>query len=283
MTPVPVRPLAASVLARRALAGHRRPRVAGVYDHGVALDTGAPDGLVWCGPRATGLLPSHLVLRDDDVRRLAGTLRVGDAVPVADGGGGDASIVLDGVRTFDVVLDAAGADGPRRAGVARVAAWLRRRSAPAGLGVAPASLLAPGEAHAHAFLRAIGAADPAALRPWIGRGAGSTPAADDMLLGALAWQWGAAGPRAPLATALASLASELDTLTTRTSACHLRWAMAGRSAGHLAALLRALAADAAPRLPHRVQRVARHGATSGIDTLVGLVLAATLDAGGPAR
>jgi hypothetical protein len=108
-------------------------------------------------------------------------------------------------------------------------------------------------------------ADPDRL---LGRGPGLTPAGDDALVGYIAMAaharaaWGLPDP-APLAAALAARAPGR---TTRVSAALLAAAADGRYAPVLGAVCRA-GPDA---LPAAVARLAAIGATSGLDTLVGV-------------
>ena len=70
-----------------------------------------------------------------------------------------------------------------------------------------------------------------------------------------------------------ALLPELDRLTTAAGATYLRAALQGAFGGDLLAFVRALPHLPADRPFHRAMRVARHGATSGIDSLIGFVAA----------
>lgn len=273
----PIRPLAVSRLARIALAANPRPRVAGVFERGLALEAGGTHGLVFCGTRSSGLLPSQLVLRKLDLAYLVAACDPGDVLPLraieADG----ATMQLDEVRTFDVPPLPRLAAAPVYPAMATLDDWLRMRRDASGLGEAMDVLLRPGHGLAEAFTEVVEAGDGGRLRRWIGRGSGSTPAGDDMLVGALAWLQATRGPHAALAHGLRALEREFDRLTTRTSAGYLRCALGGRFAGDVVALLRAVARGRREGIVHRATRLAAHGATSGTDVLAGLVLAARVD------
>ena len=102
----------------------------------------------------------------------------------------------------------------------------------------------------------------------LGRGPGLTPSGDDVLIGFIAMcahahrEWGLPDP-APLAAALAAIA---PARTTAVSAALLSEAAHGRFAPVVGAVCRAGPAD----LPAALARLAVVGATSGLDTLVGV-------------
>ena len=117
----------------------------------------------------------------------------------------------------------------------------------------------------------------------LGRGPGLTPGGDDALLGYIAMaahahgEWGLPDP-GPLAEALAARAPDR---TTRVSAAMFAAAAVGRFAPVVGAACRAGPAD----LPAALARLAAVGATSGLDTLVGVGAACGLSrppAPGPA-
>lgn len=111
----------------------------------------------------------------------------------------------------------------------------------------------------------------------IGRGPGSTPAGDDVLIGMLAVLHsrcsGAAGSVA--AVRLARLIAPLLPTTTDISAHLLRQAMNGLFGRSLHELMLALTGDPPrPRLIDAVRQVVETGATSGADACVGVIAAA---------
>lgn len=257
------RPLAASALALDLLAAGL-PRVQAVHASGLSLAAPGRSGVCWLGGIGRGLLPLHVVLRERDLAGLLPRVEVGAPL----------RLDLAGVRVFELRL-AAGAAAPSRAALDAVAAWLRARPEPCGLGTSVAAALAPA-ARVRCTLALVasgGSEADAALRELVGRGAGSTPAGDDMLVGALAHALATVGPAAPLARALRRLAPEFDRLTTAAGATYLRAALAGSFGSDLLAFVRALPQEPVARALQRAMRVAAHGATSGIDTLIGFVAA----------
>jgi len=116
---------------------------------------------------------------------------------------------------------------------------------------------------------------PAATR-MLGRGAGLTPSGDDVLMGAIAMAahghgaWGVPD-LAPLAGALAALAPGR---TTAVSAALLRAAARGRFAPVVGSVCRATPET----LPSALRRLAAVGASSGLDTAVGMGLVCAMGA-----
>lgn len=163
-----------------------------------------------------------------------------------------------------------------RANVAAAGQWLRSRPMALGLGATAADLLAPAGRWRNllaALQRGTSPAEPA-LRALIGRGAGSTPAGDDLAIGALAYGWATQGREAPLVAAVRALDAELSALTTALGATYLRAAARGEFGSHLVAWVRTLWRASPLRAQALAMRVAQHGATSGFDTLTGFVAAA---------
>ena len=167
----------------------------------------------------------------------------------------------------------------------RIAARAIAGAAPGPPGAEPAVLLAhlaavpgyPERAAALAVLadplrRALAdGADPLpAATTMLGRGPGLTPSGDDVLTGAIAIaahahrEWGLPDP-APLADALAALAPGR---TTAVSVAFLRAAARGRFAPVVGAVCRATP----DTLPAALRRLAAVGASSGLDTAVGIGL-----------
>jgi hypothetical protein len=163
-----------------------------------------------------------------------------------------------------------------RNNIAAAGQWLRAHPAPLGLGAPAAELLVPGGRWLERLAALQGDTPPteSVLRALVGRGAGTTPAGDDVLVGALAYAWTTQGENAPLVAAMRLLRAELPALTTAVGGTYLRAAMRGEFGSHLVAWVRAL-----PRLtPQRslalAYRLADHGASSGYDTLTGFIAAA---------
>jgi hypothetical protein len=264
-----IRPLAVSELAL-ALLKDVVPVVQAVHRSGVSLAIGDRGEICYLGPPGRGLLPLHVVARHQDLVQL--TTLLGDA------GSTRPCVRLDlgGVRVFRLELEALCLKTPAaQAAVNHVAAWLRMRPDACGLGEPVAQALS-----VHGRIRstlaavdtgAAGAAD--ALRGLIGRGAGSTPAGDDILVGALAYAFASGTPQASLVQTMLALMPEFDRLTTAAGATYLRAAVRGAFGGDLLAFVRALPQPPAARAFHCAMRVAAHGATSGIDSLIGFVAA----------
>jgi hypothetical protein len=138
------------------------------------------------------------------------------------------------------------------------------------------ALLAPGDM-ARQWVATLSQASPAgeqALLALIGRGAGSTPAGDDFLIGMLAQAWAGVGEQAPLVALLRALDDRLPQLTTSASVSYLRAATRGEFGSHLTILVRSLAHVPRARALALAARVAGHGVSSGLDTLAGFVAAA---------
>ncbi|MCM2252402.1 MAG: DUF2877 domain-containing protein [Ramlibacter sp.] len=264
-----IRPLAVSALALELL-GDAVPVLRAIHQSGLSLGVAGRPGICYLDALGHGLLPLHVVLRRRDLERLF------DRLDGADLAQPSIRLNLDGVRVFRLLLGASDLSAaPARAGIARVAAWLRMRSEPCGLGGTAVAALAP-DGPIRRTLAAIDASAPgadSAVRALIGRGAGSTPAGDDVLVGALAYAFASGGPDGALARAMRALAPAFDELTTATGATYLRAALQGSFGGDLLAFVRALWRGPTDRALLRAMRVAGHGATSGIDSLMGFVAA----------
>ncbi len=276
---ISIRPLAISALARAALA-HGTARILAAHNRGISLAATGCDDVLFMSAPGSGLLPLHLVVRARDLGR---------AIGVLDSGGGPApapQLCIDaaGVRLFHTRLpqDAAGMASRRaRDNIAAAARWLRAHPLPLGLGATAAELLARGGRWRGALAQAghrADAADPG-LRALIGRGAGTTPAGDDLVLGALAYAWSTQGEQAAIVAAMRALEGELAALTTAAGASYLRAATRGEFGSHLIAWVRTLPHAGAGRSLALAQRIAAQGATSGYDTLSGFVAAAEAGAG----
>jgi len=230
----------------------------------------------------SGLLPAHVVVRTRDLERVLAALE--NRQYAAAEAGDEWALHLDvaGVRTFRPRLTANAADlrsAAARAGIAAVAGWLRASPLPLGLGATAAELLAPDGRWrtALAGLQQDARAAEPMLRALVGLGAGSTPAGDDFVIGALAHAWVTRGGKAPLIAAMRLLGAELPALTTAVGATYLRAAARGEFGSHLIAWVLALPRVSPPRALALARRVAGHGATSGRDTVAGFVAAAEAD------
>jgi hypothetical protein len=155
-------------------------------------------------------------------------------------------------------------------------AGLRQRRAqvpaPAHLGDDAYGLCAPVRGLADALMRDDLAGLGRSVAALIGRGAGSTPAGDDVLAGTLAALRVLGGhATAPLAAALVEHSRHHAHRTTALSATLLRCADDGAVVGAAARVLRALAGHG--RLSAAVTALTRIGHTSGQDLLVGISIA----------
>jgi hypothetical protein len=266
---VAIRPLAISAAVGEALK-RGRPVFQARHRLGASLTLpGSGDTAFLSGP-GIGLLPAHIVVRARDL----------EAVLTACAGSGRATLHVEarGVRIFRPRLapEPGALQGARaRTNVAATARWLSGGTVARGPGTGAALLSRFGDG----LEQLVGARCPTSppgsvLRALLGRGAGSTPAGDDVVIGALAHAWLTRGAAAPLVVALRSLEPELPALTTALGATYLRAAVRGEFGSHLVAWARALPRASAERALGRARRVASHGATSGYDTLAGFVAAA---------
>lgn len=218
-----------------------------------------------------GLLPLHIVVRERDLYGILDAPQCAGLTPLR--------FDLRGVRIFSsrLVPDPAGMRSDRALrNIAALAQWLRADPAPLGFGMPAGEWLAQGGPAAHwvAALREVSPAGEQALLALIGRGAGSTPAGDDFLIGMLAQAWTSIGEDAPLLALLRALSDSLPRLTTTASVSYLRAALRGEFGSHLSVLMRSLAHVTRSRALALAARVAGHGVSSGLDTLAGFVAAA---------
>ena len=278
--PLSVRPLAISAAVRAGLLDGAL-LVRAVHRTGVSLRPLGSEDAVFVSGRGSGLLPSHVVVRARDRDRLLRMLDRGAFRPGSSGEGVPLHVDLAGVRTFRCGLEPAAAalNSPRaRSNMVASARWLRSCSPPVGMGPAAAELLAVSGRWLHEAVSLRAGATPPipGLRGLIGRGAGTTPAGDDLVVGALAWTWATRGGAAPIIEALRRLALEFPALTTTAGGTYLRAAARGEFGSHLVAWARALPRASPERVIALARRVAAHGATSGMDTLAGFFAAANV-------
>ncbi|MBA3876002.1 MAG: hypothetical protein C0498_03560 [Anaerolinea sp.] len=140
-----------------------------------------------------------------------------------------------------------------------------------------AALAAPRLARLSAALRDGGeAAASAAAEQLVGLGPGLTPSGDDALVGVAAALAATAGPDTAATAFLRRAADGAAARTTAVAAMFLWHAAAGQFAGRLHALLAALLDPDLELLVPAIDRAIGWGATSGTDTLVGVL--AGLDA-----
>ena len=123
---------------------------------------------------------------------------------------------------------------------------------------------------------AVRAADPMAAglaaESLVGLGPGLTPSGDDALVGLAAAVTAMAAPRTLDATFLGRVADAAPTRTTTVSATFLRHASAGQFSAGLHQLMGVLIGPDPSDAAATIERCVAYGATSGTDTLVGVVM-----------
>jgi Protein of unknown function (DUF2877) len=274
--------------------------VLGVHRAAIYVDRPAPDGLLVVAIDDVGGVPGGILVGGIDDLRETG-LRAGMTVVPAPHGAAiavpEASVTIDLSRAepWSPTLPA-----PARfrstADIAAVAAAARRVAvsmAPTA-GLAPMLTGSPGSedpwlvrarAVIGAQLAALGRGDTAAaLEPTvdvIGLGIGLTPSGDDYLVGLLA---GLDATHDPARFGLAeAIGRQAPARSTAISAASLRHATRGAFSERLHDLLVALARGRLDDLESPIRRAMAYGATSGSDTLVGLLAALDLAAGRSTR
>ena len=265
-----VRPLAISAAVRAAL---QRGDALVVAEHrlGASLVLPGTDDAVFMSAPGIGLLPAHIIVRSRDLVRVLRALPAGGPLALR--------VEVRGARTFRPALSpnpVAMRSSRAQSNIGAVRRWLCARTTPLGLGINAAEMLAPA-AHARPDLASLYSSAPipdSALRALVGRGAGTTPAGDDILVGALAYAWATKGENAPIVAAMRRLEAEFAALTTTVGATYLRAALRGEFGSHLLAWVRALPRVSPQRAFALARRVAGHGASSGCDTLAGFIAAA---------
>lgn len=241
--------------------------------YGSVLDIAGPGGLLAVADDAVGGLPGGVSVAAGDLRRLG--VRPGMrvtfsatrwAIPEA-----RLHIELGAARPWSPVLSV----GPTGDWSDRRGMVVRRLETAVAREPLLAGLLMSGTEVAMADLseaiarRDAGAAARAADR-LIGCGAGLTPAGDDIITGAEAALRAVAHPMAGFAGAALA---DVESRTTEVGAAMLRHAAAGAFAERIHRLIEAtLAEDLAPT-GDPLRGAADWGATSGTDTLAGVVLA----------
>jgi hypothetical protein len=264
--PLQIRPSALSQAAAD-LIGGATCAVLALHRNGISFQAPGHPEVLFLSPAGRGLLPLHVLVAEEIFERICAEAGESQGLP-------NLRFHLEGVRRFTVRVFRGpdGLSGERAQTTLRALRdWVC--SHPNGLDQPTAEILGPGSRW-EAVIQSGGLAQEAAIRALLGRGQGTTPAGDDFLLGALAHAWASEGAGAPLLQSLGALAGTFDRLTTATSATYLRAALRGEFSSHLASLVRALPRAGWDQVLERAQRVARHGATSGVDTLIGFLAAA---------
>lgn len=243
------------------------------------LDIGGPSGLLAIADDTVGGLPDGVSIRAGDLRRI-GVSRGMSVIVTPDAWIIPAAQLHVDVRaaaTWSPCLDTVDAvDWPaRRPTVAASLVGLTGGSFLVGLGdrVAVAAMQDLGAA----ISRRDRAAAATAARGLIGLGAGLTPAGDDIITGA------EAALRAlghPLAGFTDGVLADVASRTTDVAAAMLRHGARGAFAERVHRLVRAILIDELDPVSDPLRGAADWGATSGSDTLAGIVLALDAAVGG---
>lgn len=261
---------ARAVLDRGAAEGERAVIIRR-YRHGLDVRVGTGGETLYLSTAARGLYPLHVVLDARTCRTLL-DMPVGAGIGLREDSGG--VVLLARRRVFSLERALAGivcrldeealADRGRRLGE-----WLAFLDAGGGLQAGGGV-----EVWRSAFADAPQA--QACMRDLIGRGSGSTPAGDDMLVGAAAVATVLMKSDAELGRRaerwlkrLERCAPEFEKKTTAMSCAYLRAALEGRFAGHLLGFVSALLSQERRPAGVHFEKVLRHGATSGADALQG--------------
>ncbi|HEX5824190.1 MAG TPA: DUF2877 domain-containing protein [Candidatus Limnocylindrales bacterium] len=262
----------------RILDQSRRLSIHSVFDSAVNLRAGRR--LVTCTTRVISV-PNGIEMARSD---LAGLQRLGFTTPrdvlewrpadrvLASGTGAVAIAAEPDTVVFETAVPAASSDdlhGPAR----DLLEHLARTQARTGLGCDWPALTDDVALTSAVESLAAGRADEAVIH-WLGRGPGLTPSGDDVLAGmitALLFA-GAVDPSriGPLGESIDAAASRL---TTDLSAEYLHYACRRMASGMVRDLLVALDRSDAIAVQDALDRLGRHGDTSGIDCALGVVLA----------
>ncbi len=173
---------------------------------------------------------------------------------------------------FETALPAASGDdlrGPARA----LLAHLARTRARTGLGCDWPALANDVALTSAVESLAAGRVDEAVIH-WLGRGPGLTPSGDDVLGGMItALQFVGAIDASRIGLLRESIDAAAGRLTTDLSAEYLHYACRGMASGMVRDLLVALDQSDTIALQDALDRLSRHGDTSGMDCALGVVLA----------
>lgn len=246
-------------------------RVSSVYRS--VLDIAGPGGLLAVADDAVGGLPDGVSVVGGDLRQLG--VRPGMrvtisatrwAIPEA-----RLQIELSAARPWSPVLSVV----PARDWSGRRGMVARRLESAVASGSLPGGPLISGADVAmvdlnDAISRRDTAAAAAAAHRLIGWGPGLTPAGDDIITGAEAALHAVADPMAGFAGALLA---DVESRTTEVAAAMLRHAASGAFAERVHRLIQATMVDDLALNGDPLRGTADWGATSGTDTLAGIVLA----------
>jgi hypothetical protein len=183
---------------------------------------------------------------------------------------------------FETALPAASSDDLHRP-ARELLAHLARTRARTGLGSDWSALTSDVALTSALGSLAAGRADEAVIH-WLGRGAGLTPSGDDVLAGMItALQFVGAVDPSRIGPLTASMDAAAERLTTDLSAEYLHYACRGMASGMVRDLLVALDQLDTIAVQDALDRLSRHGDTSGMDCVLGVVLALRPARGRPRR
>ncbi|AQS41730.1 MAG: Hypothetical protein BHV28_10370 [Candidatus Tokpelaia hoelldobleri] len=268
----PLRSLGFSAAAWQRLLPDTPAQILSVFRRGMTvLPQNDPHGRpIFISPPGEGLLPEHIILSKQDFMRLVTECRAGDLVSITRR------------RCFQLKMPRFQADPATLQEGLRVLQADIASQGLTGLHVTCGDILRPEWEWSDVFncsrewaaSAQTGTSRQIVLRRLIGRGSGSTPAGDDMLVGALAFlqAWKDAPCEQTFFPALCALERDLLQLTTQTSEVYLHWALKGVFSSDIIRLMTALMTGDKARIKRACGRLLNHGDTSGLDTLTGVVL-----------
>jgi hypothetical protein len=249
-----------------------------VFDSAVNLRAGPR--LVTCtarrlsAPHGIEMSAADLLgLRDHGRRRSAAPLRWDSTRRRISNAAGRLSIVAaPNLTVFDPTLPTGAPDGWERA-VSDLIGYLTRTKPVTGFGDDWRALCSDGRFD-DAIASIVAGQTGEAVLHWLGRGPGLTPSGDDVIVGVIATLWSAgAFTSGRLATLRRSLDHAASERTTDISAEYLYHACRGMVAGPLHQLLTTLHRRDSPATIEAVNRLRNFGHTSGIDSVLGVILA----------
>lgn len=256
--------------------------IAARYRHGLDFEIPALSERVFVSTAAKGLFPSHFAVRQPVLEALL-QKPVGSHLWIrTDSQDRTAPDALTlSYRTFDLYLpdNLTGTPDPKRlVSRSRVLRSTLLLIASSG-GLDPfTAMFSDTWEHRGAFASSGKTSD--SILGLLGKGAGSTPSGDDMLVGAAAVctlfknaEGSVSDIAASWLSALSCCEPRFPALTTLMSTEYLKAALQGRFGSHLIALLKCLSLPSNRSLYATVLRVKKHGNTSGLDTLAGVTLA----------
>jgi len=242
-------------------------RVHGVYRSALNLTSGGGT-LVTIAVELVGGLPHGILVRDvGDFRALG--ISPGTAAVVGGGSvtlGRALAVDLAAARSWSATLPRLDIR-PWRDRASLVHDLARARRPGAGLDVVPGARPALDDLGA-AIVRGDRAGVVHAADRLIGRGPGLTPSGDDALAGVEAALHAASHP---LAGSVSGALNDLDRRTTTVSAAMLRHAVRGEAAERIHRLLAAALGPTTVGLLEAIREAVAWGATSGADTLAGVL------------